>query len=164
MHLLLVPCEPEHRPTIAGWPEDAVEARCWGGAATPYPTAPNVLDGWHEEKGNLPFCGMDQTGQLVAYGELWVDQDHEEAELARIIVQPGRRRCGVGSALVKALVSEARSRKCTEIYLRITPSNSAAIRCYQRSGFRRVEMASEQSFNEGQPVPYIWMKCSKCES
>jgi predicted GNAT family N-acyltransferase len=45
-----------------------------------------------------PF-GLYRDGRLVAYGELWTDDDAAETELARLIVDPGERGQGLGRHL-----------------------------------------------------------------
>jgi len=94
---------------------------------------------------------------LLGYGELWVDAGEQEVELARLIVAPAHRGQGVGVALVRLLLAEARRTAYPRVFLRVIPDNHAAIACYLRAGFTPLSPGDQQSFNQGQPVGYLWM-------
>lgn len=59
--------------------------------------------------------------------------DHDECELTSIVST--REGHGVGSALLEALGTEARRRRCKRIWLITTNDNLSALRFYQRRGF-----------------------------
>jgi GNAT superfamily N-acetyltransferase len=85
----------------------------------------------------------------VPGGEVWHDDEEGEAELARLIVDPRRRRQGLGVALVRGLSSVAARAGFDDVW---------AIGCYRRAGFRRTSPEREEGFNQGQPRPYVWMR------
>lgn len=58
-----------------------------------------------------------------------------EAELHSLAVLPGKRRRGLGAALLKSALSAARKRGATEMFLEVRRSNQAAIALYERAGF-----------------------------
>ena len=59
-------------------------------------------------------------------------------ELAALIVgEPGH---GIGSALIAALLAEARRREARRVWVVTTNDNLDALRLYQRRGFRLVEL------------------------
>lgn len=58
------------------------------------------------EDGIQPF-GLYHGEQLVAYGELWVDDEEAGVELARLIVAPGERGQGLGRRLATMLAGLA---------------------------------------------------------
>jgi len=86
---------------------------------------------------------------LVAYGELWIDEAEQEVELARIIVRPAHRGRGVGKLYVKVLVDRAATFGYAEIFLRVLPDNPRAIHCYEAAGFAAVPSEDQKSFNRG---------------
>ena len=86
-------------------------------------------------------------GSVVAYGEIWEDEDEDEAELARLIVDPAHRGRGVGRELVRALVGEARRLGWSDVWLRVDPDNEPALRAYAAAGFVRTTAAEEATFN-----------------
>lgn len=61
----------------------------------------------------------------------------EEASLRMLAVAPGVQRQGVGTALVRAAVERARHEGRRRVLLHTTASMTAAIRLYERLGFRR---------------------------
>lgn len=58
-------------------------------------------------------------------------------ELETIAVDAGTRRQGLGSALLNAVIAWAEERGSRRFILEVRASNSAALRLYERHGFRR---------------------------
>lgn len=58
-------------------------------------------------------------------------------EVSALAVHPGHRRAGVGSALLTATVSRARTGGAHKLSLRVLSTNTAAISLYERNGFER---------------------------
>jgi ribosomal protein S18 acetylase RimI-like enzyme len=124
----------------------------------PAATEPDaVLAGWLEDPDISGFLLL-RSGTPVAYGELWVEPDDAEAELAHLVVDPAQRRQGLGRGLAVALVDRARADGLTNIFLRVHEDNSVAIACYGTSGFVRCSPEEEAEFNAGQPATYRWMQ------
>lgn len=63
----------------------------------------------------------------------------------------------MAQAVLASLVDEARARGFPDVWLRVVPSNEAAIACYRRAGFLRATAEQERAFNERQPHAYVWM-------
>jgi [ribosomal protein S18]-alanine N-acetyltransferase len=59
---------------------------------------------------------------------------------------------------VRLLVEHAAELGFDEIWLRVIPSNEAAIACYRGAGFVRAAPGVEASVNVGQPHEYVWMR------
>jgi ribosomal protein S18 acetylase RimI-like enzyme len=120
------------------------------------------LHRWHAGPDVVPFVFVETDGtggeRLVGYGELWEDRELDEAELARLVVDPVQRGRGHGRALTRALAVEARRRGFEEVWLRVVPENAAAIRAYAAAGFVRTTPEDEAEFNAGQPRVYVWMR------
>jgi ribosomal protein S18 acetylase RimI-like enzyme len=94
----------------------------------------------------------------LAYGEIWEDPDEDEAELARLIVDPAQRGRGIGHALATALLAEARRLGGVDVCLRVVPDNEPALRAYAAAGFARATADEDEAFNPGQPAAYVWMR------
>jgi len=134
--------------TVAGWPVSPEETFRWCGQRD---VTPELVAGWDEGQA----FGLVDDGVLVGYGELWVDDD--EVEIARLIVDPARRRQGLGRALVARLAERARAYDTGTVFLRVHPDNDSAVRVYLAAGFRFVDDATAVEWNEGQPVMYRWL-------
>lgn len=139
---------------VAGWGCTADEVRQWCG----HPTAPvpaGMIRSWSAPPDVAAFLLVDGEDP-VGYGELWVDDEEGEVELAHVIVAPDRRGQGVGRRLVEVLVAQAR-RHHPVVTLRVHPDNAAAQRCYLAAGFVRASAEEESAWNRLQPVDYVWM-------
>jgi ribosomal protein S18 acetylase RimI-like enzyme len=122
---------------------------------------PGVIVRWSEQPDVRSYL-LVEGGQPVAYGELWIDDDEAEVELARIVVDPRRRGQHLGRALARLLAEEAAG-SYPDVFLRLVPGNTAALRSYSAAGFTRVDPEVERDWNRGQPVAYLWMAFSRRE-
>lgn len=142
--------------TIASWSTTAAEAAAW--VSSPEPVTTETVLGWWRQPDVSPRLVLDADKVPVAYGEVWDDEEEDEVELARLIVDPSRRREGIGHHLVEILLDLARRHHRSECFLRVVPDNTAARALYRRAGFIEVDRASMAEWNLGQPTTYIWMQ------
>jgi ribosomal protein S18 acetylase RimI-like enzyme len=154
MRLRLRPFPADLAGVVSGWATTDEEVLLWCGHAVA-PVSAGQISAWAGEEGVQPF-GLYRGERLVAYGELWVDDDEAEVELARLIVDPAERRQGLGQSLATGLAELARSRY-PRVFLRVHPDNIAARRCYAAAGFEPVEPDQATAWNVGQPVDYVWL-------
>ena len=151
--LRVVPFPADLAGVVSSWARTAGEVLMWCGlAAAPVPAA--QIAAWAGEDGVQPF-GLYRGEQLAGYGELWVDDDEAEVELARLIIDPRERGRGLGRHLVTELARRARS-VYPLVFLRVHPANRAAQRCYTAAGFQLVTPGQAAEWNAGQPVGYVW--------
>jgi len=142
--LLLVRFSPEWATIVSTWATTSDEVLAWcSGTEAPVPAATVVA--WSDDD-VVDAYGLFDGDQLIAYGEVWVDHDEAETELARIIVSPGRRGGGVGCALTRMLAGRAAA-VYVDVYLRVRSGNDVAVRCYGAAGFARLATSDEQRFN-----------------
>jgi ribosomal protein S18 acetylase RimI-like enzyme len=86
------------------------------------------------------FVVAEQEGGVVGQGVALVRQ-HRSGPSGRIYslaVHPGRRGQRIGESLLKSMVDSLTDRGVRRVYLEVDDDNSAAIRLYERRGFRRV--------------------------
>ena len=149
--------QPSHAATVAGWSRSAEEAAAWVSLPEhPFPAA--VVASWWEEPGVHARVLLDPDGAPVAYGEVWDDEEEDEVELARLIVDPARRRGGVGRLLVRELLAVAAGTGRASCFLRVAPGNAPALALYRAAGFRPVDPALAADWNRAQPVDYTWLE------
>jgi ribosomal-protein-alanine N-acetyltransferase len=75
-----------------------------------------------------------REGKVVGYGGIWVI--FNEAHLTTLAVDEPYRRCGVGAALLKALMTRSAELGARRISLEVRPSNHAARSLYKKFGFK----------------------------
>jgi ribosomal protein S18 acetylase RimI-like enzyme len=138
----LRPATPADVDTIAGW--------------HPMPRA-EVL-GWWDVPGVEPWVMVAPDDRLVAYGELWTDEEEDEIELARLIVAPELRSRGLGKDLVRSLTEKAAATGLATTMLRVEPDNATAIHCYLACGFSRLGPEESALWNQGQRREWLWMR------
>ena len=150
--------DPKRAELVASWAvgDDVVRAWC----ARDDDTVPaEVVAGWSEADDVEAYLFHEEAGEPVAYGELWLDDDEGEVELARLLVAPEHRGRGVGRALTRALSDRARDThpELPAVILRVRPENAQAIRAYAAAGFVAIPDDEQAVWNEGQRLAYHWM-------
>jgi ribosomal-protein-alanine N-acetyltransferase len=153
--LELRPFVPEQAELVSSWAPTADEVRRWVSRDT-VPVPPEVVRGWADEEDSLTFVAH-LDGEPVGFGQLWIEDDEDDAEVARLLVAPQHRGRGTGRALVLALAEVAQRYK-PSVALRVVPDNTQAIRAYAAAGFARMTPQEESVCNERQPVEYVWMR------
>ena len=112
---------------------------------------------WWDDEQKLAFCRMQYDAQKAEYelhypgaqydlvlldgrtaGRLWAYRDEDEIRLLDIVVLPWAQRQGVGTALVRSLIEEARAsgRRLRHV---VFIENEGARRLYERLGFEVFE-------------------------
>jgi len=142
---------------VASWAVDAKEVGLLSGRAE-YPFPAELTGSWRKADPDIQSYLLFDGDKPVGYGEVWLDEEEDEVELARIIVDPEVRGRGIGLELVRALLGPAGEAGYSEVFLRVRPENAVAIRTYQRSGFVDVPAGLMDEWNQGQPVAYRWMR------
>ncbi len=81
----------------------------------------------------LVLVAEAEQGEVVGYVSCRIVLD--EGQINNLAVVPGRRRTGVGSALLIAMLTEATQKGVRRFFLEVRPSNTGACRLYERFGF-----------------------------
>ncbi len=103
-----------------------------------------VFAGWIDDPASAVFyAAADGTGAPVGYAVLTapdfpIATDAHDTELRRIYALAATHGSGLGSALIAAVLAEARTRGSRRVLLGVHPENGRARRFYERSGFRVV--------------------------
>ncbi|MBF6087017.1 ribosomal protein S18-alanine N-acetyltransferase [Nocardia cyriacigeorgica] len=85
---------------------------------------------------NRYITARDEDGQMVGYAGIALlgDNEHPEAEVHTIGVDPQCHRAGIGTKLLEALLAEAGARG-GPVFLEVRTDNAAAIALYAKHGF-----------------------------
>ena len=75
----------------------------------------------------------------------------DEVRVVDIVIRPERRRCGIGTAVLQVLLAMA-GELGRPVRLNVHVTNGAAIRLYEKLGFRRIEGDDAQYFMEATPI------------
>ncbi|GHJ44235.1 hypothetical protein Cs7R123_15770 [Catellatospora sp. TT07R-123] len=152
--LTVVPFRDEAAALVSRWATTPAEVSAWCSRdAAPVPA--EVIAGWSAEPDVRAYLLLDGA-EPVGYGELWLDDEEGEVELARLLIDPRRRHRGLGRVLVTRLAELAVAVHET-VFLRLVPGNDAALACYLGAGFVRVPAEQERQWNAIQPRPYLWL-------
>ncbi|MFF5215411.1 GNAT family N-acetyltransferase [Micromonospora sp. NPDC000442] len=144
---------PTHPAVVASWATSPEESRRW--CSRDRVTSEDVRR-WGDEPDVLAYLAL-VDGEPAGYGELWLDDAEAEVELARLIVAPALRGRGLGRRMVTVLTNLARDHH-PAVLMRSHPDNAPALRCYTAAGFELVPPDQADEWNEGQPVPYLWLR------
>ncbi|MFF0343394.1 GNAT family N-acetyltransferase [Kribbella sp. NPDC004875] len=142
---------------VASWALNEREVALLSGRVE-YPFPADLRTSWRTIEEDIHSYLLFDGERPVGYGEVWLDDEEDEVELARIIVDPKVRGRGFGGELVRALLGPALDAGYSEVFVRVRPENAPAIRAYHGSGFVDVPAALMEEWNDGQPVPYRWMR------
>jgi ribosomal protein S18 acetylase RimI-like enzyme len=119
---------------IASWIETKEDCERWAGWRVAFPidleTLPSAIQ-FSEANG---FSLIDDSGELVAFGQL-LRKNGSRGHLGRLIVKPDQRGRGRGEALVQSLLENARRQSYQRVSLNVDRANSAAIALYLKMGF-----------------------------
>lgn len=113
---------------------------------------------WYEATDQIGYVLLDDN-QIIAYGEIWLDVEEQDLELAHLMVHPAYRNKGIGKQLVHMLQKECLAYPYPWIYLRIEPENSRAQTCYIGAGF-----VEDESLRTSYNSRWIWMKAKNSET
>jgi ribosomal protein S18 acetylase RimI-like enzyme len=154
----LQPFDAAHAELVSSWAvgDDVVRSWC---AADGDRVPAEVVVGWSQADDVEAYLLTDEAGDPRAYGELWLDDEEGEVELARLLVAPDHRGRGIGRSLTRALTDRARQQhpELPAVILRVRPENQQAIRCYTAAGFVALPEHEQATWNEGQRFAYHWM-------
>ena len=92
---------------------------------------------------------------IAGYVVMWFVAD--ECHLANIAVRRQMRSRGFGSRLLQAVISEARERRSSYVYLEVRESNREAIRLYEKFGFEKAGVRKAYYRDKGKQENAILM-------
>ncbi len=126
---------------LMAWFPDEASIRNWGGPFFDYPfdRVPFHRDcKWQE----LPSFCLVSHGTLQGFGQVY--ERYGRVNLARLVVRPEARGCGLGQQLVNALIDASRSTlSLDQAGLFVYRANEPAYCCYRAAGFEVAPMPDD---------------------
>ena len=153
----LRPFDGEYAATVADWAVTAHEVSLLC-ERDEFPFPAELLTSWPKVADDIKSFLFLDGETPVGYGELWLDDEEDEVELARIIVAAQLRRTGLWRVLVRELVSQAVAAGYRDVFMRVHPDNDAALGSYRAAGFVPVAPELTAAWNEPQPFDYVWLQ------
>ncbi|WP_239256234.1 GNAT family N-acetyltransferase [Listeria ilorinensis] len=92
---------------------------------------------WLQTDDQFPYV-LISGEKMIAYGEIWVDEEEGDLELAHLTVAKPARGQGYGETLLVHLLKEAERWHYPVVYLRVLPANYPAIALYRKHGFTEI--------------------------
>jgi GNAT superfamily N-acetyltransferase len=127
-------------PALISWVRSPEELLLFGGPEMSWPLDRAQLAAIRLRSDTTAWTGViSPVAAAVGHIELMVTDEPERGHLARVIVDPDRRREGFGSKLVSAALDEALAGGLRLVSLNVRRQNEAAIRTYAGLGFRSVD-------------------------
>ncbi len=81
---------------------------------------------------------LEPGGERVGHVELLLTSRRGRGHIARVIIDPARRRTGLGREMLLAVLGEARARGLSMLTLNVRRHNGAAIELYSALGFQEI--------------------------
>lgn len=79
---------------------------------------------------------LEQRRRIIAYGVMSVAAG--EAHIFNVCVEPKAQRHGLGYRIMHHLIDDARQRRAASVFLEVRPSNTPALRLYDKLGFNEI--------------------------
>jgi RimJ/RimL family protein N-acetyltransferase len=139
----LEPVQPQDLQRLLTWVDSPEFLLQWAGPSLNWPLTRSQLETLLlETQGPTPtrmaFKAVSDDGFMTAYAEITgIDRKNRSASIARVIVAPESRALGIGSWTVAELLWVAFEQLYLHrVSLNVLSFNTAAIRAYERTGFR----------------------------
>ncbi|MBO93692.1 MAG: hypothetical protein CMI32_02175 [Opitutales bacterium] len=156
--LKLGPFVDRNLSTLLSWAKTERELRMWAGET--FPSLPDE-DTFrrHQDKRKINgYQAEDRRGRFAGYAEL-VGSPGGNGILCRVIIDPARRRMGLGKAFVELLEKEAfEGLRFKNLLLNVFTRNLPAVRCYRSLGFRPLTAGLKQRTYCGERWNLVVMK------
>ncbi len=131
---------------LMAWFPDEASVRNWGGPFFDYPFDRESFHRDCKWRDMATYC-LESHGTLQGFGQIY--ERYGRVNLARLVVNPSARGCGLGQLLVNALIDESRGTLgLGEAGLFVYRSNESAYFCYRAAGFEPAPMPDDVDLGE----------------
>jgi len=99
---------------------------------------------------------MKLTGPVIGYIGVW--QILDEGHITNVAVDPNFRRKHIGKALVSTMIEVTKNNGISSWTLEVRPSNSQAIKLYEKMGFTEAGLRKGYYENNNEDALIMWRK------
>jgi ribosomal-protein-alanine N-acetyltransferase len=110
-----------------------------------------------EENEIARYIVCTEETRVVAYAGIWAVKN--EGHIMNLAVHPDFRGCGCGAAVLDALIERTRRQAAlTEFTLEVRVSNAAALRLYEKAGFREEGRRRNYYAEPAEDALILWLR------
>ena len=128
-----------------------IENRCF--------SRPNTEESFRreiEDNPDMDYALAEVDGKPAGYAGLW--RVAGEGHINNVAVDPGYRKQGIGTEIIKKLIDDARREGIKEFTLEVRPSNEAAIALYRKFGFDSEGRRKAYYQDNGEDALIMWRR------
>ena len=128
-----------------------IENRCF--------SRPNTEESFRreiEDNPDMDYALAEVDGKPAGYAGLW--RVAGEGHINNVAVDPGYRKRGIGTEIIKKLMDDARKEGIKEFTLEVRPSNEAAIALYRKFGFDSEGRRKAYYQDNGEDALIMWRR------
>ena len=104
----------------------------------------------------MDYTLAEVDGKPAGYAGLW--RVAGEGHINNVAVDPGYRKRGIGTEIIKKLMDDARKEGIKEFTLEVRPSNEAAIALYRKFGFDSEGRRKAYYQDNGEDALIMWRR------
>ena len=120
------------------------------------------LESTKQPNSRIIFTARSIGGEVVGHIEISQIWPHLSSRLSRVLVAPDQRRRGVASSMVGQSLSVSFDQYFVDrVDLGVSATNSAAIGCYSKLGFRQVGTWSNAIAIGSSTIDVVWMTVTR---
>jgi len=120
------------------------------------------LESAEQPHSRVIFTARSMDGEAVGHIEISQIWPHLSSRLSRVLVAPDQRRRGVASSMVtQSLLIAFDQYFVDRVDLGVSATNSAAIGCYAKLGFRQVGTWSSAIVTGSSTIDVVWMTVTR---
>ena len=164
--ITLRPFEPGDFQRLIAWVPTPEAHGQWCASFFPYPLTgerlQRYLDSAKEPNARAIFTVLLPSGEAAGHIEISHIWPYLSSRLSRVLVDPARRRQGIGRAMVgRAVAYSFDTHRVERIELGVDADNAAAIGCYGRVGFQHVKTWPKAMSAGPKVIDVYWMSLSR---
>lgn len=101
------------------------------------------------------FLVKDNNEKILGFAGVWIIVD--EGHITNVAIHPNFREQGVGTYLMTSLIEGCKTQKCNSITLEVRESNIAALKLYEKLGFKAAGKRKRYYSDNNEDAIIMWL-------